>query len=206
MRTRTLNLDSRGFTLVEITVVLAILGLVTSLAVVNYREPVNNVRLENIFEQVTHFEQRMRHWCRTHNTPAQIKVDLDRGEFAAQLRDGTKLDIPEVKITEGFKLKELRVMGENRFGRDTIIPYTSEGIAPCWALSIAYSGQRERYRLIIGMTGQSISFQSEDELRRFERESQLSGSVLGQLPLVPSLMVDARLSDTNLPFGDWEVD
>jgi prepilin-type N-terminal cleavage/methylation domain-containing protein len=158
-----------AFTLIEMTVTLTILAMVVSLVAVNYREPVNNARLENAFEQIDRLDQRVRHWTKTNNVPAQIRVDLDRGIFAAEKEGSVKLPIPEAKIPDGMKLKELRVMGENRFGRDTIIPYTSEGVAPCWAYSIVYSSGREQYRLIIGATGQSLTIENEDELKRFER-------------------------------------
>jgi len=158
-----------GFTLLEMTVVLAILAMAASLVAVNYREPVNNARLEHAFETIERLDQRVRNWCKTHNVPAKIRVDLDRGVFVAEKESGGPLSIPEAKIPNGMKLKELRIMGENRFGRDTQIPYTSRGTAPCWAYSIAYSGNREKYRFIIGATGQSVPFENEDALIRFER-------------------------------------
>ena len=158
-----------GFTLLEMTVVLTILALAASLVVVNYREPVNNARLEHAFETIERLDQRVRHWCKTNNAPARIKVDLDRSVFVAEKENGGPLPIPEAKIPGGMKLKELRIMGENRFGRDTQIPYTSRGTAPCWAYSIAYSGDREKYRFIIGATGQSVPFENEDAVIRFER-------------------------------------
>ena len=167
---RTFRIEKKnGFTLLEMTVVLAILALAASLVAVNYREPVNNARLEHAFETIKRLDQRVRQWCKANNVPARITVDLDRGIFAAATESGTPLSIPEAKIPDGMKLKELRMMGENRFGRDTIIPYTSKGTAPCWAYSITYSGNREKYQFIIGATGQSIPFDNEDALIRFER-------------------------------------
>jgi hypothetical protein len=79
------------------------------------------------------------------------------------------LPIPEASIPNGMKLKELRIMGKNRFGRDTKISYSSWGTAPCWAYSLVYSGNREKYQFIIGMTGQSIPLENEDALIHFER-------------------------------------
>ena len=158
-----------GFTLLEITVVLAILAIAVSLVVVNYREPVNNARLEHTFETVSRLDQRVRHWCKTNDTPARIRVDLDRGVFSAEKENGSPLPFHEASIPNGMKLKELRVMGRNRFGRDTIVHYTSHGTTWCWAYSIAYSGNREKYQLIVGATGQSIPFENEDALIRFER-------------------------------------
>jgi len=159
----------RGLTLIEIAVVLTILALVASLVVVNYREPVNNARLENTFETVERLDRRVRHWCKTNDTTACITVDLDRSVFTAENGNGSPLPLPEVKIPDGMKLKELRIMGENRFGRDTKIPYTSRGTAPGWAYSLVGSGNREKYRLIVGATGQAIPFDDEDALIRFER-------------------------------------
>jgi len=157
-----------AFTILEVVTVLAILALAASLVAVNYREPVNSTRLEHAFETVERLDQRVRHWCKTHNTPVRITVDLDRGVFAAIGENGQQLSIPEATIPDGMKLKELRIMGENRFGRDTQILYSTRGTAPCWAFSIAYSGNRKKYRFIIGATGQSIPFEDEDALLRFE--------------------------------------
>ncbi len=158
-----------AFTLLEMTAVLTILALTASLVAVNYREPVNNARLENAFETVERLDQRIRLWCKTNDSPARITVDLDRGVFAAEKETGGPLPIPAAKIPGGMKIKELRIMGENRFGRDTKIPYTSRGTASCWAYSIAYSRSREKYRLVIGATGQSIPFDNEEALIKFER-------------------------------------
>ncbi|MDR2706329.1 MAG: prepilin-type N-terminal cleavage/methylation domain-containing protein [Planctomycetaceae bacterium] len=158
-----------AFTLIEMTVTITILVIVVSLVAVNYREPVNRARLENIFEQIDLLDQRVRHWAKTNNIPARINVDLDRGIFTPKQENGDKILLPEIKIPDGMKLKELRIMGENRFGKDTKIHYTSQGIAPCWAYSIVHSGNREQYRLIIGTTGQSVTLPNEDELKRLER-------------------------------------
>jgi prepilin-type N-terminal cleavage/methylation domain-containing protein len=158
-----------AFTLIEMMVVLVILSLVATLVTINYREPVNRVRLESAFETVERLDQRVRRWCKTNNTPARIRVDLDRSVFTAEDMNGRALPIPEASIPNGMRLKELRIMGENRFGRDTLIYYTSRGTTSTWAFSVAYSGNRERYRLIIGATGQSVSFDNEDALIRFER-------------------------------------
>jgi prepilin-type N-terminal cleavage/methylation domain-containing protein len=158
-----------AFTLIEMTVTITILAIVVSLVAVNYREPVNRARLENLFEQIDLLDQRVRNWAKTNNIPAQINVDLDRGIFMPEQENGSKIWLPEVKVPDGMKLKELRIMGENRFGKDTKIHYTSQGIAPCWAYSIVHSGNREQYRLIIGATGQSVTLPNEDELKRLER-------------------------------------
>ena len=160
-----------AFTLLEIVAVLTILAIAVSLVVVHYREPLTRIRLEHAFETVERLDHRVRHWCKTNNTPAQIKADLDRSVFIAVNENGSPLPIPipEARISGGMKLKELRMMGRNRFGRDTFIPYTSRGTAPCWSFSIAYSGNREQYRLMIGATGQSMSFENEEALIRFEQ-------------------------------------
>ncbi|MDR1480183.1 MAG: prepilin-type N-terminal cleavage/methylation domain-containing protein [Planctomycetaceae bacterium] len=158
-----------AFTLVELAVVMAIIAIIVSMVAVNYRQPVNRARLENFFEQIDLLDQRVRRWTKTNNIPARINVDLDRGIFTAEQENGGKFPLPNVKTPDGMKLKELRIMGENRFGKDTKIPYTSQGIAPCWAYSIVHSGNCEQYRLIIGTTGQSLTMVSEEELKQLER-------------------------------------
>ena len=161
--------NRRGFTLLEMVTVLAIVALAASLVAVNYREPVNNARLAHAFETIGRLDQRVRHWCKTHNAPARITVDLDRGIFVAENENGIPLPIPEAHVPSGMKLKELRIMGVNRFGRDTKILYNSRGAASSWAYSIAYSRKREKYQLVVGATGQLIPFENEDALIRFER-------------------------------------
>ena len=158
-----------GLTLIEMTVVLSLLALAVSLVAANYREPVDRVRLENTFETVERLDQRVRRWCKTNDAPACITVDLDRGVLTAENGNGRPLPLPEVTIPDGMKLKELRIMGESRFGRDTKIPYNTCGTAPGWAYSIVDSRNREKYRLIVGATGQSIPFDDEDAMIRFER-------------------------------------
>jgi hypothetical protein len=74
------------------------------------------------------------------------------------LVDSCKILLLESNVPDGMKFKELRIMGENRFGSDTKIPFTSQGMAPCWA-----------YRLIIGATGQSMTIANEDKLKRLEQ-------------------------------------
>ncbi len=158
-----------AFTLLEIIVTITILGLVVSLVAVNYRQPIANARLQQIFEQIDSLDRRVRLWCKTNNSRAQIKIDLDRGVFAAEKEDGEKLPVSETRIPEGFTLIELRIMGKNRFGRDTKIPYTTDGTAPLWAYSITGGSVTETWRMLIGATGQSKTLKSEDELLRIER-------------------------------------
>lgn len=151
------------------TVTLTILGLVVSLVAVNYRQPIAHARMQQAFEQIDCLDRRVRLWCKTNNSRARIKVDLDRSVFIAEKENGTKLSLPEAKIPDGLKLKELRILGENRFGRDTNISYTSRGKAPVWAYSVTGSGGAENWRMMIGATGQSLTVENEDELRRIER-------------------------------------
>jgi prepilin-type N-terminal cleavage/methylation domain-containing protein len=163
------GLQPTAFTLLEMTVTLTILGLVAALVTVNYRQPIANARLQQTFEQIDSLDRRVRIWCKTNNSRARINVDLDRGVFVAEKEDGEKLNIPEVKMPDGFTIKELRLLGENRFGRDTRIPYTSHGTTTLWAYSISSSSVTETWRMMIGATGQSKTLENEDELREIER-------------------------------------
>jgi prepilin-type N-terminal cleavage/methylation domain-containing protein len=161
-----------AFTLIEVAIAVAIAVLIASLAAVNYRAPVTQARLTNTFGIVERLDQHLRRWTKAHNTPAMIRVNLDQGTLTAVQRDGSALPFSEVKIPAGLKLTDLRILGENRFGKDTDIPYTSEGISPCWAYRITSSSGQATFHFLIGLTGESLTFNDETELKKWERISE----------------------------------
>ena len=173
MRTRTSGpikaIDPSGFTLLEMVAVLTLLAVLSSLAVVNYRGPVNQVRLENVFEQVDALDARIRSRCRQENLSLRLRVDPDRGVFAVQRAETAEpVSIPSVRLGRGTTLGGIRIFGRLESG-NTMIPYSTRGVAPLWCYSVKLADGREFYRLMFGASGQSLTLENPEQWETWER-------------------------------------
>ena len=169
--------DRSGFTLLETVAVLTLLALLAMVATVNYRGPVNLARLENVFEQVDALDSRIRLRCRQENVPLQMRVDPDQGLFEVRRKDSAEpVPVPTVRLGHGMTFGQVRVFDSLD---ETVIPYSTRGVAPLWCYSIKLADGREFYRLMFGASGQSLTLDNEEQWvqwKRFFREQQGRGN------------------------------
>jgi len=162
-------IDPGGFTLLEMVAVLTLLAVLSGLVVVNYRGPVNQARLENLFEQVDALDARIRLRCRQENVPLQLWIDRDRGTFTVKwTQTAETVSIPTVRLGRGMTLGGIRTFGRPDVG-DTMIPYSTRGVAPLWCYRVQLADGREFYRLMFGASGQSLTLEGKEQWETWER-------------------------------------
>lgn len=171
MRTQTSvrRTNSRfGFTLLEMMVVTGILALLSTVAIVHYRGPVERAWAEQTVSRIDLLDLRIRSWARRHGKSVRLLLDANEGRLWAESDGRPIADIPNLRLGARIQWGEFRLRGESILGGRREVPYTTNGTAPLWAYSLILSDQREIYRLMIGATGQSVELESLDEIQLWE--------------------------------------
>ncbi len=121
MKSASRRLNDRGFTLIEIIIVLTLIILVVSLSSVYYAKSLPKFRLDGATRDITAEIRKARALSRIQNETQTILFDLDRGTFG--LKGGKTRQIPE-----GIAVKVIHPLsGQILKGSVPIVFYASGG-------------------------------------------------------------------------------
>jgi general secretion pathway protein H len=106
----------RGFTLVELAVVMVILGLMTLMALPVFSRTMKGLRLKRAVQEMTSVMRRARAQAVFHHTPGWVALDLERNRYSSG--DGIMLELNSVAVDrsktyplpEGVELKDFEWM------------------------------------------------------------------------------------------------
>jgi prepilin-type N-terminal cleavage/methylation domain-containing protein len=152
-----------AFTLIELTVVLALAALIVTVAVVKLHEPYRKARLEGTLERIMLFERQVRNYAIGHNRAGILRIDTRPStlEFVISDRNPDSLRFPlddELTIDRIFTAD-----GKSSHTRAEI-HMSGGGTTSSYALSVQDAAGERRWLLFLGITGQVIKI---DEERRF---------------------------------------
>ena len=101
----------RGFTLVEMVVVIAIMALLTSAAALSFSGPLRATRASDAIRQVQSFDDATRQHAKRFGKDLQIVLDLSRDRLIRrQSADGPAMH--ELQLPHGCRIERVRVGGK----------------------------------------------------------------------------------------------
>ncbi|MEQ1905316.1 MAG: type II secretion system protein [Pirellulaceae bacterium] len=151
----------RGFTFIELSVVLTILALFTTLAVVSFREPYQKIRFRNTIEQIDFWQTLQRKQCRRARQPQILIMDFEAQKL--QVGNGAS---PSQCLTfqGGMVVDQLIVSGKVSNQGTTAMMIGVDGQCETFALHLSGPFQQTRWLLFAGTTGQMTELDSAEQV------------------------------------------
>ncbi len=154
---------AKAFTLLEVTVVVLILALVSAAATLHVRGRMESANLQDVVGQVRSFDRLTRSFSREQDRALRVMVSSGRLRRVDEsgLKDiGTALELPE-----GFAVAEVRVAGKLPANADTVVGCSRLGLTPSYAVKIAARSGAARWVLFAGLSGEAREIEDEREVQ-----------------------------------------
>ena len=148
----------RGFTLVELCVVVAILALLVAVTAVSVRQPLVQAQRGKVIEQVRFMDALARRRCGDSFAPYSMRLKPESGLIWLVDRKGSKL-AGAVGLPSGLKL--LRVIGAKKDQSGVYeIRIDEFGTSSSYACKIGKQEGASEWLVVLGLTGQTYKVDS----------------------------------------------
>ena len=150
----------RGFTLIELVVVVLLIALLTSLAVVSLAGAANQYRLSSAVEVFERFELQARRDARRADQPLRVTIDRTRGRLTIgrEARAYARFQIPA-----GIELERVRLRRRAVASGSVTFEIGRNGQSPSYAVQLR-RGDRQRWLVVLGVSGQVIELEQESDV------------------------------------------
>ncbi len=155
----------RAFTLIELSVVLALIGLMMAVAAVSFKQPYRKAQSQYAVEQIMHVDRRLRDHARRFGRAAELTIDLERGQiYAVEENADGKARKGRMALRVASQVDRV-LLGRRRFdyGRAKI-QVSSIGRTNTYALRLRGADGGRRWLLFAGESGQVTESTHEKEI------------------------------------------
>lgn len=164
-----------AFSLVEVTMVLLLAGLLASMVALSLAGPAQVMRLEDALDRIAQCDRRARLYARRFGRPLQLTFRLDSGEISATsssldesaddarfTQDQTELTL-RTDLPDRFHLVRLLVADQKIEAGQVSLPCSSNGQTPSYALGLTSPRDAQQWVVVAGLTGQVTRVKDEAE-------------------------------------------
>ena len=151
-----------GFTLVELTMVLLIIAIVSAAVVLRVQGPLNRARQREVVEMIGQFDLTTRAAARQQDRPLQMLVDMSAGELRRTDGEGRELKVVPLRLPGDFRIETVLIRGAGSSDRRAVVPFSRQGLTPSYALALVH-GDTRRWLLVAGLTGIVVEVSDERE-------------------------------------------
>ena len=152
----------RGFTLVELLAVVAILGMFASVAMLVVRRPMAAASEQLAWEQLRSTDSMLRTLCRRQRRSASLTINLDEGTCERHVEGIAPLRLPGNVLLESLLVKGLVV----RRGSVTLF-YRADGTSDSFGVRLPGDPETQ-WRFVCGGTGQWLEGVTHDAIRSLQ--------------------------------------
>lgn len=152
-------MKSRAFTLIELTLVLLILGIVAAAVGLNWHGPARTARFKDAVAQVAEFDRLSRAYARQNDKPLRMVLDAEGKHLERIDANGEPLGMP-LELGSDVQTGKLVVAGDNGATAKTV-PYSSHGFTPSYAMLLEGPAERKTWLVVAGLTG--LTLETDDD-------------------------------------------
>ena len=153
-----------GFTLIELTVVLLIMGIIAAIVTLKISGPVSQVKLQDVAERIKQFDIHTRSYARQHGKALRVDVDLSKNCISRWDNAGNQLGQP-LKLPSNFSIEKCQVASQQQVRNATLLKYSSQGMTHSYAIKLADKSQ-SKWIFIIGLTGELVELENEQNVQK----------------------------------------
>lgn len=156
--------DRKAFTLIELMVVIAILGLLTAIASLSLGGVMDRYQLGRAAETIEACDGRARREARLSRETFDAVIRRSKQEMIVsgpQDRPGTP--IATYRLPRTVEISEVRLRRKEVTGRDVTINFSDQGRSPTYAVQLR-RGNASHWLVVLGISGQVIFLNSEEQV------------------------------------------
>ncbi len=149
-----------GFTLIELTVVLLILGVVMTAVILRVSGPVSRAKMQDVVRQIKHFDNFTRSFSRQHNKALEVKIDLIKNSMS-RFDSDEKIAGRSLGLPSGFDFTNFLTTSDTETSDSVLLRYSRHGLSRSYALELS-DGSRSQWLVFAGLTGEAVEFSNEE--------------------------------------------
>ena len=142
-----------GFTLIELTVVLLIMGIIAAIVTLKISGPVSQVKLQDVAERIKRFDVHTRSYARQHGKALRVDVDLSKNCISRWDNAGNQIGQP-LKLPSNFSIEKCQVASQQQVRNATLLKYSSQGMT------------HSKWILVVGLTGELVELENEQNVQK----------------------------------------
>lgn len=157
----------KGFTLIELTIVLLIIGLAAGIVAVRMGGPLSRAKLDDVTEVLKTFDGNTRSYAWNHGKNLHVKVDL-AGNVISRFDEeeneiGMEMVLPSDFTIEGFYVANPNDE-DDQSSNEKVLKYSNRGLSCSYAVKLA-DQQRSRWVVFAGMTGEAFEIEDDEQVQ-----------------------------------------
>jgi prepilin-type N-terminal cleavage/methylation domain-containing protein len=156
-----MRITRRGFTLIEISVVIVLIGLLTAAVVMSFARPVEKVRAKDAVEMLRSLDESVRTQARRSGATAQLVIDLSARTLAR--RDAAGKVVFEAALPSGFEIDRFRSSLEDLSSAEAVVSCSALGLTRTYAVHVTGPGLDE-WLVFAGLSGEASIIKDEATL------------------------------------------
>ena len=154
----------RGFTLIELVAVLAIMALTAAAVALDIRGPLRRIGMRSCLDEVVAFDRLTRTYAQEQDRAVQVMVDLGAGRLRRTDEEGrADLGTP-VEVPAPYRLARLRLAGQDIRWGTAALACSPQGLTPTWAILVEGPGNRRRWAVFAGLSGQVLETENDHDV------------------------------------------
>lgn len=158
-----MNVRKSGFTLMELTIVLAIMAVAAAAVALKFRVPLAQARAKNLVEQIAAFDQLTRTAAREQDKPLRMLFDANVGRISRTDEDGQAVG-SGLELPQRCRLERL-LLPDTASGANAVVTCSRRGLTPSYGLVLRKDNVQAQCLLVAGLSGQMTEMASEKELQ-----------------------------------------
>ena len=149
-------MNNKGFSLIEITMVLLILGVAAAAVTLRVEPVLHHAQMDQVIQDIVDFDRLTRTLARRHDQQFRLVLDTSVGELRRLDVTGVESRGRAVALSDNYAITKVLVRSQD-VGAGTIsIPCSRRGFMPTYAIRLDGSGGRRQWILLTALSGQEV--------------------------------------------------
>lgn len=168
--------QKKGFTLIELSVVLVVMSVAAAVVVLRIDGPLRRAEMSDVIGKIKHFDHLSRTYAKEHDKRLLLTFNLTDGRLSRTDEDMYDAGEPVV-LPDGFYISRLAVGNEDIDSGVMTICCSEQGFTQSYALLIEHTSGRQQWLVFAGMTGNVLEPDNDKDNEEIEEIQKIFESM-----------------------------